>query len=119
MLRLFWNALKASPVIFSAFFLVVNNAFATQTLSEETIPGRTIAAITEKSIASVKSAAEPYTQPPQKLVKESNFFPLIFLETSSSLEVPSKPIGESDMKMERHRYWESLEQKSLLPQPTN
>lgn len=50
MLRLFWNALKASPVVIVASLLVVNSASAVQTSSEDIASGQKVAVIPEEPI---------------------------------------------------------------------
>ncbi len=92
MARLLWNAVKASPVVFGALFLVANSASAAQIPIFEIVPGQTVAAITEKPNESAESVSEPYTQPSQTDVEESNLSYLISSELQPTLLV--KPVSE-------------------------
>jgi hypothetical protein len=92
MARLLWNAVKAIPVVFGAFFLLANSASAAQIPIFEIVPGQTVAAITEKPNESAESVSEPYTQPLQTEVEESNLSYLISSELQPTLLV--EPVSE-------------------------
>jgi len=94
MSRILWNAVQASPVVFGAFFLIVNSVSAASTLSGEIALGHRVAASTEKSTLSVKLLSEPETQLPQKRVEESNLSPVTTLEVSPTVDLADSTVAQ-------------------------
>ena len=94
MSRLLWNAVRAIPVVFGAFFSVLNSILAAPTLSEEIAPGYTVVASTEKPTLSVKLVSEPYTQLSQKWVEESNLSPVTSVKVSPSVVLSDTTLAE-------------------------
>ncbi len=94
MSRMLWNAVQASPVVFGAFFLIVNSVSAAPTLSEEIALGYTVVASTEKQTLSVKLVSEPYTQLPQKWVEESNLSPVTSVKVSPIVVLSDSRVAE-------------------------
>jgi hypothetical protein len=89
-----WNAVQASPVVFGAFFLIVNSVSAAPTLSEEIALGYTVVASTEKQTLSVKLVSEPYTQLQHKWVEESNLSPVTSVKVSPSVVLSDSRVAE-------------------------
>ncbi len=94
MSRMLWNAVQASPVVFGAFFLIVNSVSAAPTLSEEIALGYTVVASTEKQTLSVKLVSEPYTQLQHKWVEESNLSPVTSVKVSPSVVLSDSRVAE-------------------------
>ena len=94
MSRLLWNAVRAIPVVFGAFFSVLNSILAAPTIAGEIAPGYTVVASTEKPTLSVKLVSEPYTQLPQKWVEESNLSPVTSVKVSPSVVLSDSTLAE-------------------------
>ncbi len=94
MSRMLWNAVQASPVVFGAFFLIVNSVSAAPTLSEEIALGYTVVASTEQQTLSVKLVSEPYTQLQHKWVEESNLSPVTSVKVSPSVVLSDSRVAE-------------------------
>jgi hypothetical protein len=94
MSRRLWNAVRAIPVVFGAFFSELNSILAAPTLSEEIAPGYTVVASTEKPTLSVKLVSEPHTQLPQKWVEESNLYPVTSVKVSPTVVLSDSTLAQ-------------------------
>ncbi len=95
MLRLIWNALKASPVALGALLFVVNNASADQTVVSQMVDGQMIDVTTEKPTGLMELAAEPYAQLPQTEIEESNLSHLPPLEVTPTLGSEDSKVAQA------------------------
>jgi hypothetical protein len=113
MSRLLWNALKASPAILGAFFLVTNHACATQISASEIVFGQTVPSTEENLIkSSTVVTSNPETQSSSPKIEESivhltasehNATLLVELVAQADGQLLQTGVAESNLPSVTHR----------------